>query len=192
MKILKFGGSSLDNGKGLQNCLEIIEKAAVEPIVIVVSARGDSTDVLENLLERAAGGETYTELLNDFFSYQLKPARELVFDEEKRILGELLHAVSLTREYSQALKDRVLAYGELLSARTVNHLLQRRGLKTLFVDSRELLVTHVNGSRQVMHNESEKRVSRFFEKLPQDTVPVITGFIAAICHFCAPKILSQR
>ncbi|MEJ2595858.1 MAG: aspartate kinase, partial [bacterium] len=178
-RILKFGGSSLDNGHGLQNCLDIIEKAASEPVAVVVSARGDSTDVLENLLLRASRGDAFAELLNDFFHYQMVPSEKLAFDKEKRVLGELLFAVSLTREYSQALKDRVMAYGELISAKTITQLLLQRGLKTLFVDSRELLVTGVNGSRKVLHEESEKRVLQFFKQLSPDTVPIITGFIAS-------------
>ena len=59
MKVLKFGGKSLANGKGLETVLSIItEKVAQgQEIAVVVSARDKATDQLESMLERAARGE---------------------------------------------------------------------------------------------------------------------------------------
>src|SRR5690606_34795684 len=56
IKILKFGGKSLANGKGIERVLEIIARRAAqgEHIAVVVSARGKATDQLEELLDRAA------------------------------------------------------------------------------------------------------------------------------------------
>ena len=55
MKIVKFGGQSLANGKGLDTVLEIIETKINkgEQIAVVVSARGKTTDHLESILEKA-------------------------------------------------------------------------------------------------------------------------------------------
>jgi aspartokinase/homoserine dehydrogenase 1 len=57
LKIIKFGGKSLANGKGLERVIELIEaKSSKEQIGIVLSARGNTTDQLETLLERAQEG----------------------------------------------------------------------------------------------------------------------------------------
>ena len=55
MKILKFGGRSLANGEGLNRVLDIIQQkvSQEEQIKIVVSARGNTTNDLTNLLETA-------------------------------------------------------------------------------------------------------------------------------------------
>src|SRR5690606_29758806 len=55
IKILKFGGKSLANGKGLERVLEIIAKRSAlgEHFAVVVSARGKATDQLEALLDLA-------------------------------------------------------------------------------------------------------------------------------------------
>ena len=52
MKVLKFGGKSLANGKGLDSVIAIIEDKvkAKEQIAVVVSARGGATDELEAIL----------------------------------------------------------------------------------------------------------------------------------------------
>ena len=179
MKILKFGGSSLANGEGLENSLAIIEEATHEPIAVVVSARGKSTDELESMLKKAASGSTVEDDLTDFFRYQTNDYSGLVFDEERQVLGDLFHAVSLTGEYSPALKDRILSYGELISAKTIVHLLKQKQINACFVDSRELIKTEVNGSIGVLSDESQKLVSAFFKQLPQGELAVITGFIAS-------------
>ena len=58
MKILKFGGKSLDNGSGILTVLDIIidNYRAGEAPVVVVSARGKSTDALLALAEQACAG----------------------------------------------------------------------------------------------------------------------------------------
>jgi len=179
MKILKFGGSSLANGEGIQNSLSIIEQTANEKIIVVVSARGKSTDQLLELLQNAALGNPFAGGLSDFFTYQTEGAKNLSFEDDHNQLSELLHAISLTGEFSEVLKDRVLAYGELIAAKTIVHLLKERGLKALFVDSRQLIKTDINGSFSVLNEESEKHVSGFLKKLPSGSLPVVTGFIAS-------------
>ena len=54
MQILKFGGKSLSNGKGLEAVLSIISKkvAQGQPIAVVVSARDKATDLKRQVKER--------------------------------------------------------------------------------------------------------------------------------------------
>ena len=179
MKILKFGGKSLSNGTGIQNSLSIIEKASQEPIVVVVSARGNATDELEALFIAASNGQSYHEQLHQLIEYQKFCSEGLAFEDTHRILDDLLNAVSLLGEYSTMVKDKVLAFGELLSAQTVVHLLEKRGVKALYVDSRDLIKTVSGNQFQVLNQESEERAIRFFNQIPIGVVPVVTGFIAS-------------
>jgi aspartokinase/homoserine dehydrogenase 1 len=179
MKILKFGGSSLANGQGIEKSLDIIENAAKEKIAVVVSARGNSTDELLEMLEKAATGEPVDNELWQFFNYQMNGVSNLTFEDEWNTLHDLLDAISLTGEYSEKLKDRVLAFGELIGAKTIVHLLNQKGIKSTFVDSRELIKTDINGGFRVLHEASEKLVTEFLKNLPAGTTPVITGFIAS-------------
>ena len=52
MKILKFGGKSLAND-GIEKVIDIIITLHKEPLSVVVSARGNTTDELEALLEKS-------------------------------------------------------------------------------------------------------------------------------------------
>jgi len=64
MKILKFGGKSLSNGQGVEQVVNIIAKRFFdgEPISVVVSARGNATDELIEILNLAQAGKSYNQL----------------------------------------------------------------------------------------------------------------------------------
>lgn len=73
MKILKFGGKSLDNKLGITKVLEIITdnyNKGLAPIV-VVSARGGSTDTLLALIDKARKGEPFEDVLSLFWEHQI-------------------------------------------------------------------------------------------------------------------------
>mgnify|MGYP000439286603 CR=1 FL=1 len=98
MKVLKFGGKSLANGKGLENVLEIISNKVKngEKVTVVASARGNSTDELEDILEKASKNEVYKEQLEAFKKYQSFTDETIDFSEEFSRLdtlfeGEMAH-----------------------------------------------------------------------------------------------------
>ena len=178
MKILKFGGKSLAND-GIEKVIDIIITSHKEPLSVVVSARGNTTDELEALLEKASKGEDYTA---DF--QQLKDEQQynpdISFESEFQLLEKLLEGVSLLKDYSPKTKDLVLAQGELMSAKLVTALLKRKGLESTFVDSREIFKTDaVVGNAQIINSVSEKLTRDCFATIPPNHVAVVTGFIAS-------------
>ncbi|MFK8287837.1 bifunctional aspartate kinase/homoserine dehydrogenase I [Capnocytophaga canimorsus] len=180
MKILKFGGKSLANGKGLETVLEIVEQKIKkgEHIALVVSARGNATDDLLAILEKATSGESYLPIFEDFKTYQ--KAYDLDFPEEFALFEKLFEGVSLLGDYSDKIKDQIVAQGEIISAKLVTYLLEKRGINAVFVDSRKLLVSDDHfGNAQVKEAISQQRTQTFFEQFPKRTVAVVTGFIAA-------------
>ena len=68
MKILKFGGKSLGNGEGIDQVIAIIAKKYFdgEKISVVVSARGNATDELLDILDNAKSGKNYALGLKKF------------------------------------------------------------------------------------------------------------------------------
>ena len=178
MKILKFGGKSLAND-GIEKVIDIIITSHKEPLSVVVSARGSTTDELEALLEKASKGEDYTA---DFqqLKYEQQYNDSVSFEPEFQLLEKLLEGVSLLKDYSPKTKDLVLAQGELMSAKLVTALLKRKGLESTFVDSREIFKTDaVVGNAQIINSVSEKLTRDRFATIPPNCVAVVTGFIAS-------------
>ena len=178
MKILKFGGKSLAND-GIEKVIDIIITSHKEPLSVVVSARGNTTDELEALLEKASKGEDYTVDFQHLKNEQQYDPR-VSFEPEFQLLEKLLEGVSLLKDYSPKTKDLVLAQGELMSAKLVAALLKRKGLESTFVDSREIFKTDaVVGNAQIINSVSEKLTRDRFATIPSNHVVVVTGFIAS-------------
>ena len=178
MKILKFGGKSLAND-GIEKVIDIIITSHKEPLSVVVSARGNTTDKLETLLEKASKGEDYTADFQHLKNEQQYDPR-VSFEPEFQLLEKLLEGVSLLKDYSPKTKDLVLAQGELMSAKLVAALLKRKGLESTFVDSREIFKTDaVVGNAQIINSVSEKLTRDRFATIPPNHVAVVTGFIAS-------------
>ena len=178
MKILKFGGKSLAND-GIEKVIDIIITSHKEPLSVVVSARGNTTDELEALLEKASRGEDYTADFQQLKNEQQYDSR-VSFEPEFQLLEKLLEGVSLLKDYSPKTKDLVLAQGELMSAKLVAALLKRKGLESTFVDSREIFKTDaVIGNAQIINSVSEKLTRDRFATIPSNHVAVVTGFIAS-------------
>ena len=178
MKILKFGGKSLAND-GIEKVIDIIITSHKEPLSVVVSARGNTTDQLEALLEKASKGEDYTADFQQLKEEQQYDSR-VSFEPEFQLLEKLLEGVSLLKDYSPKTKDLVLAQGELMSAKLVAALLKRKGLESTFVDSREIFKTDaVVGNAQIINSVSEKLTRDRFATIPPNHVAVVTGFIAS-------------
>jgi len=181
IKVIKIGGKSLANGEGISNVIaKIVSKVkAEENIAVVVSARGSSTDDLEALLDLAANASPYKSAFEAFASYQ-KNGLDIDLSSEFNELLRLLDGVALLGDYSLRIKDQVLAFGELISAKVLVALLAKEGIKAEVLDARKLIKTDATyGSANVLEEVSKENVQAAFAKLQGDSIPIITGFIGS-------------
>lgn len=181
MKIIKFGGKSLSNGEGIQKVVHTIAQKYFnnESITVVVSARGNATDELVILLKKAQDNIQFEADFLAFKKYQLEGLNENIFEDEFNALQKLLEGVSLLGDFSDKIKDLVISYGEILSAKYLVHLLNENAIKANFVDARKLIKTDNNfGNALPIESTSKKNAIDFFAK-NSDKVNVVTGFIGS-------------
>ena len=82
-------------------------------------------------------------------------------------------------DYSQKIKEEVLAQGELLSVKLVASLLEKQQLSVNPVDSRPLIITDENfGNAQPILAVSKENVIAYF-KNNKNAIHVVSGFIAS-------------
>ncbi len=182
MKIIKFGGKSLANGTGIESVLNIISEKSKNnaKIVIIVSARGNTTNQLESILELAKSKQNFNDQFKALKEEQLLPYPSNSLDIDFEKLYNLFTGVQYLGDYSTKVKDEILAYGEIFSAKTVTKLLIKNGLKAVSVDSRELIKTNSDyGNAITLEKETQLNIDAFFKKSSNDNIYVVTGFIAA-------------
>ena len=179
--ILKFGGSSLASPESMRHVCNIITEESKEgPIAVIVSARGKSTDQLEQLFSLAQAGQPYDSFLEKFQNYQVASGFEDSVRPMLQELEQVLLAISLLQTDDEFARDRVLSYGELISAAVVVAQLKKTGLDAKVLDARELIFTNkLLQEFEVDIEKSRLATSHAFNNLPHHTIPVIPGFIAS-------------
>ncbi|MEO6347634.1 MAG: bifunctional aspartate kinase/homoserine dehydrogenase I [Aquaticitalea sp.] len=182
MKILKFGGKSLANGEGLQRTIAIIKKKVEEgeKIAVVVSARANATDELEEFLTKASQRQNYQGEFEIFKKYQSEPSENVDFTEEFSALENIFHGVTLLGDYSDKIKAEVLAYGEIMSAKLITVLLKAENINANATNAKTLIKTEGDyQNSQPIQKISKENVLAHFKHFNSTTVNVVTGFIGS-------------
>lgn len=181
MKILKFGGKSLANGKGIKRVFEIIQNHHQEKnkFAVIVSARGNTTDDILAIIDTILKGEDYSSKLAAFKKTQLGDS-DINLEKEFHDFEYLLEGVELLQECSEKTKDRLLSFGELISSRWIAHELNAQGINAVSIDAGDLFKTDSDfGQANVNLDLSEKLTQTRFAEINDDTVAIVTGFIAS-------------
>ncbi len=190
MKIIKFGGKSLAQQQGLDQVISIIQQKiqAGESLVTVVSARGATTDLLDNLLEKASLNNNDDSTWQAFVQEQL-PQSFINLSKEYKLLEDILSGVRLTGDYTEKTKDLVLAQGEILAAKQLAYSLQKLGIDARFVDSRHFFKTDSTyGNARINETRTEAYIKDYFKGFNGDYIPVVTGFIASDAQDCTTTL----
>jgi aspartokinase len=150
MKILKFGGKSLANGEALKKAIQIIIDAQKkDEIAVVVSARENNTNDLLEMVHMASSGESIEEPLQSFIAYQKATLPELSLDFEYSELFTLLNAIKTIGFSNPSITAKVEAYGELISTKVISAILNKKGVRALRVDAREIFVTQEDAPNSI-------------------------------------------
>lgn len=178
--VLKFGGTSLYGPAQLRNVLSIIKRERAEqPIALVVSARGKTTDLLIELYDSAVHGQDIEAQFDALQAYAMQDIDAEAVQTDLQELKLKLEAIHMLGLDTTEAKDQILAYGELMSAKAIVHLLKEAGLAAEMVDARDCLICHYhNGEAVVDPVESRVTTVDRFASIARDTIPVITGYIA--------------
>lgn len=182
MNIIKFGGKSLSNGKGLQAAINIIKQkyASKEIFHLVVSARGQATDQLLELAKLAKQGQSYTTALYTFKKEQEHPLNTPILNTEFERIENILNGISLLNDFSTSTEAELLAQGELISAKTIVELLKQEQIDSHLVDTRVLIKTEtIDGKSKVKHALSEQNTISYNREYLSNSLGVFTGFIAS-------------
>lgn len=192
MYVLKFGGTSVANAQNISLVIDIITKASQnEKLVVVVSAFGNTTNMLLKTAELAAVKDEYfRELLQEIENRHMQVVKDLipvtdqsaVISHTKRLLNyleTLYEGCFLLRELTPKTLATIASFGELLSSYIISEVMKVRKLDSVLKDSRELIITSESyENAQVDMKLTRKNCQAYFEKNEKQIV-ILPGFIAA-------------
>jgi aspartate kinase len=191
MRVLKFGGSSVADADRIRRVSSIVTTARRDgPIVVVVSALGGVTDELVALADGAPDGPT-----------PLSTAVDAIAERHLSVLTELAPRDTATRSRLSAtieelrrlvigvgyigacppaVRDRIVATGERLSAPIVSAALGASGQPSIPICGTEVVRTDsAHGAAEVIPAATTDLARNRLLATCESVIPVVTGFIGA-------------
>lgn len=182
IKVFKFGGASLKNAPVIQHVATIIKEFAGEPLLLVFSAMGKTTNALEQVVAASQTGKAYQPALAEIKRYhitiiqQLKIADSQFIDTIEKQFEELEKMLHTNDEYDQVY-DQVVCYGEILSSLIVNKYLQENGFNCEWIDARNYIHTNETYREgKVDWKKTSTSINTLKEKL-KNKILITQGFI---------------
>jgi aspartate kinase len=191
MKVYKFGGASIADAGRMAALLPIIQERQ-QPLLLVLSALGKTTNALEEIVNHACRGEMdkALQLTKKLEQQHLDQAKELLdethytiaVNELRPYLKELAMAVTnadaARYDYSY---DQVVCMGELLSSRIFACYLQQNNVPCEWIDIRKVFCTDDTYRDAVIHwHYSMAQAEAIIgTKLKEGKNVVTQGFIGA-------------
>ena len=190
LRVFKFGGALLKDARGMRQMASIVEVFKSDPLVVVVSAVGKTTNALENLLHLAqqkrkqALQEAYFILKNEHIrlirSLKLQDEDALIHQVEEDFYN-LWQVLEKLPKNTYLAYDSVVSFGELFSGRMAACWFKERQLPVKLTDARQLVVTDENFTRaNINWPYTQKTVeARVIPELQRGNIVLTQGFIAA-------------
>jgi len=150
MHIFKFGGASINTAKAVRNIFEIVCDVNLNPLVVIVSAMGKSTNALEEILNNKLAGSDYSRNLKFFEKYHHDICKELFEENDIEFYSALSKYFGLLKEALNRIDknkydwsyDQVVSFGELISAFIISGFLKKEGLKCFLLNAPDVIKTN--------------------------------------------------
>jgi len=148
MRVFKFGGASVKSADAVKNVCEIIRREP-EQLAVVISAMGNSTNLLETLVRAYyEQSEKKAEIVKQFRDYHMEVIEGLFGEKGMpqgvyELFSELEHKLKTRPSYDYNFEyDQIICYGELISTRIVSDYMNAVGQDNKWMDVRRSLKTN--------------------------------------------------
>lgn len=189
MQVYKFGGASVNSIERIQNVGNILQnRTDNEPLVVIISAMGKTTNALEKVAEVFFSGDTDNALrLFEVIKQQhLTTAKYLLvthYNPCYALLNDffteiewLLHDKPV-REFDYYY-DQIVCIGELLSTAIVSFYLNEIGVANTWLDVRDIVRTD-NNFRDATIDWAKTKIAVESLDFATDSIILTQGFIGA-------------
>ncbi len=191
MQVYKFGGASIATPERMTALLPIIQEAE-QPLLVVVSALGKTTNALELVAQAAFKGDVALahEQIAVLEQEHIDYAKQLMKDEALEDLKQELSLIFTEMQWAcdgatqfayDYVYDQIVSLGELLSTNIFSHYLNQENLSNTWLDARDIVRTN-NTYRDAQVDEiyTQKQVTDKVLPVFQQTGVVVTqGFIGS-------------
>lgn len=186
MKILKFGGASVKDAKGVRNLFSILQKTGYNDALVVISAMGKMTNAFEEIVNAYYNKKPelykkiefvvnfHTKIANDLFmnrSHYVYQEIQSTFDDLNLFIDQ-----NSNIDYNY-IYDQIVGNAEILSTKISSIYLLENGIENEWLDVRKCIQTDSNyRSAKVNWNNTCSQINHELEK---QKLYITQGFIAS-------------
>jgi aspartate kinase len=165
MNVFKFGGASVNSAEAIRNVAEIVRQYLETPLVVVISAMGKTTNLLEKVVPGVpASDDERRKLLQQNTDYHLSIADSLFADKGDPTYGRLRELFGRLDEVSARKAtnynfdyDQTVSFGELISTTLISGYLNSIGISNVWVDVRDIIRTNGNYREGIVDFDTTRR-----------------------------------
>ena len=148
-RVFKFGGTSIKDANNIKRIADILIKYASEDLVVVFSAMGKITNMLEEVVEdymqKNGQAEDKLQLVKDFHAHllgELFESNHAIYNEVNNLFVEIEWVLEDEPNLDYAFNyDQIVSVGELLSTKKMSAYLNENGFENSWVDVRDIIRT---------------------------------------------------
>lgn len=188
-KVFKFGGASVKDADSVRNLKSIIEREDRDNLLIVISAMGKTTSIIEKTLKLFRDNDGHLEItaLRELMCYHEDIMTDLfkgntqhpVFDTVANIFIDLFCNLQETGFQYDYQYDQTVSFGEVLSTTIISAFLNYNGIKNTLLDARDYIITDHNfRSANIDWDESRLRIQKLNNEHNGELL-ITQGFIAS-------------
>ena len=189
IRVFKFGGALLNNAETIERMASIVEEFKCEPLIVVVSAIGKTTNTIEKLLSLALNNSS--ELADEYFklkSSHINLIQSLPISKKENLIAEvealfrnLWDDLNKKQDNYYFSYDQIVSYGEIISSKIILGRLAEKKLIVKEVSAPQIIVTDDNYTdASVNWKETGKLINQILYPLLHDNKVVVTqGFLGA-------------
>ena len=190
MKVFKFGGASVNSAEAIRNVAEIVRQYLETPLVVVISAMGKTTNLLEKVVPGVpASDNERRKLLQQNTDYHLSIADSLFADKGDPTFGRLRELFGQLDEVSARKAtnynfdyDQTVSFGELISTTLISGYLNSVGIRNVWIDVRDVIRTNENYREGIVDFDTTRRQAQEIInsklKIQNSKLIITQGFIA--------------
>ena len=183
MLVFKFGGASVKDSKSVTNVAKILREYSSEKLLVVISAMGKTTNLLESILATESE-EKRSSLLLQFKNFHLDIAKSLsITDDFKNFIEERVQHITGFLEANKEeffRYDEIVSQGELASTYLIHLFLINEGFESHWLDAREIIKTQEDHkTTQVNWEESSKQIKSLQASSKNQKLIITQGFIGS-------------
>ncbi len=189
-KIYKFGGASVKDAEAVRNLAQIVSQHKNDDILLVVSAMGKTTNMLEKVLAdfREHDGNLGMEALHEVIAYHDGIINGLFGEDANPKFGEniaglfieLWEKLQKTDDPYDYQYDQTVCYGELISTSIIHEYLSKCDIPTRWLDARQYVIAEDDTNFRAANpdwDETRLRISKLNDEHIRGIVCLTQGFI---------------